>query len=282
MSASGAAHPRRRTSGSEEVLPLASRKIVNTRAPRQAEELDRLLRARGATPLDYPCIDIAPPADPSALDAALRAAAAGCFDWLVLTSANAVRAVARGLDELGLDLHGATDLRVAAVGPATAEAARAQLGLSGVIVPQDYVAESLAELVTSLAGGHVLLPQADLARTVLADRLTAAGAEVTAVTAYRTVAGTGGVQLPRLLEEGGVDAIVLASPSAARHLLTRLEEEGGSAGQVERVRLACIGTVTAGAARQLGLRVDVCSEEHTLPALVQALERSFGDGIEEQ
>ena len=179
----------------ERDLPLASLKIVNTRAPHQAEELDRLLRARGATPLDYPCIDIAPPPDPSALDAALRAAAGGWFNWLVLTSANTVRAIAARLEELGLDLRDATGLRVAAVGPATAEAARAQLGLPGAIVPQEYVAESLAEVVTAAAGGRVFLPQADLARPVLAERLRAGGAQVTAVTAYRTVPGRGGVAL---------------------------------------------------------------------------------------
>ena len=282
MSAQGRAHPQTPADVPDDDLPLASRKIVNTRAPHQAEELDRLLRARGATPLDYPCIDIAPPTDPSFLDATLLDAAAGRFGWLVLTSANTVRAIAVRLDELGFDLRGATGLRVAAVGPATADAARAQLGLPGAVVPQEYVAESLVELVTAAAVCRVLLPQADLARPILADRLGAAGAEVTVVTAYRTVQGRGGVHLPRLLEENGVDAVILASPSAARHLLSRLEEEGGSAGQMERVRLACIGTVTARAARQLGLRVDVCPEEHTLPALVEALGRSFSDRIGEQ
>lgn len=282
MSAQGRTRLRPPAGMPDRDLPLASLKIVNTRAPHQAEELDRLLRARGATPLDYPCIDIAPPPEPSALDAALRAVAGGWFHWLVLTSANTVRAIAARLEELGLDLRDATGLLVAAVGPATAEAARAQLGLQGAIVPQEYVAESLAELLTAAAGGRVFLPQADLARPILAERLRAAGAEVTAVTAYRTVPGRGGVALPRLLQEGGVDAIVLASPSAARYLLTRLDEEGGSAGQVERVRLACMGAVTAQAARGLGLRVDVCPEEHTLPALVQALERSFSDGIGEE
>ena len=80
MNAHGRAHPRPPALMTERDLPLASLKIVSTRAPDQAEELDRLLRARGATPLDYPCIDIAPPPDPSALDAALRAAAGGWFN----------------------------------------------------------------------------------------------------------------------------------------------------------------------------------------------------------
>jgi hypothetical protein len=44
--------------------------IVNTRATHQAKGLNTLLRMRGAVPLDYPCIAIAPPEDSVLLDAA--------------------------------------------------------------------------------------------------------------------------------------------------------------------------------------------------------------------
>lgn len=122
---------------------LSGKGIVNTRAVHQADTLDSLLHAQGAIPLHYPAIAIVPPADTTALDAALFDLAAGRFEWLVLTSVNTVRMLAERLQALGLTLTGKA-CRAAAVGQATAEAAREQLGLEHLMVPPKYVAESLA------------------------------------------------------------------------------------------------------------------------------------------
>jgi uroporphyrinogen III methyltransferase/synthase len=77
-------------------------RVVNTRSPRQAPELDVLLEERRARPLSYPCIDIAPALDPAPIDVALRRASGGAFDWLVFTSANAVEAVEARWPDLGI------------------------------------------------------------------------------------------------------------------------------------------------------------------------------------
>ncbi|MCA9871777.1 MAG: uroporphyrinogen-III synthase, partial [Anaerolineae bacterium] len=84
------------------VSGLAGKRIVVTRAAEQAGDLDELLRERGATPLPYPCIAIAVPEDAAPLDEALRGLAAGGYDWLVLTSRNAVAILAERLDALDL------------------------------------------------------------------------------------------------------------------------------------------------------------------------------------
>jgi uroporphyrinogen-III synthase len=281
--------------GSPGPSPLAGRTVVNTRAPHQAEELSALLRARDAHVLLYPCIDIAPPEDLGVLDAALGEAAGGRFGWLLLTSVNTVQVLSGRLEALGLRLP--AELRVAAIGPATAKAARQALGVEPLGLPGEFSAEGLADALerapggAGLRGSRVLLTQADLARPVLARRLLEAGADLTAVTAYRTVPGSGGPELSRLLVRPGgggsagpagkVDAVVLASASAAQNLVTRLTEEGGSPELLEGVCVACIGRVTAQAARELGLSVDVCPAEHTLPALVRALEAYYGAGDRE-
>ena len=267
---------------------LAGKTVVNTRATHQAEDLSVLLRARGAEVLLYPCIDIALPEDLEPLDSALRAAVEGAFTWLLLTSANAVRALAERLEALGEKLS-ATNAMVVAIGPATAEATSRTLGLAPRMIPEEYSGEGLASALESALASEpgigkcrVLLPQADLARPFLSERLSRAGIDVTSVTAYRTVRGAGGVDLVGHLVRSGhdraagsdgktVDAVVLASPSAARNLVERLKSEGGSERLLDGVCLACIGRVTAEAARGLGLRADICPTEHTLPALVQAL-----------
>lgn len=257
--------------------PLSGKRVVVTRAVHQAAELEDLLRSRGAEPLLYPCIAIVPPEDCAPLDRALRAAAQGQFGWLVLTSANAVRALAERLGYLGLAADDLAGLSVAMVGPATVKAAGRLLGLTPDLVPAEAVAEALAaELLRTLAPGQqVLLPQADIARPLLADQLRAAGCEVTAVAAYRTIMGSGGVDLAPLLAAGQVDAITFTSSSTVHNFLRRLEAEGASPALLARVCLACIGPVTAETLARVGLTPTVVAKEHTLSGLLTSLEVFF-------
>jgi uroporphyrinogen-III synthase len=255
---------------------MTGKRVVVTRAQDQAAALSALLRSRGAEPLLYPCIAIAPPQQTAPLDTALQAAAAGAFDWLVVTSTNTVRAIAQRLTTLGLTLTPHSTLAVAAVGPATAQSVQHRLGLPVHVVPETYVAEALAQVLQPVSQRRILLPQADLAPPVLAQKLAAAGAYVTAVTAYRTVPGHGGVDLPALLATAQVDAITFTSPSTVRNCLRRLADAGGDPGHLARVCVACLGPVTAQTAQACGLAVAVMPPGHTLEGLVTALATYFG------
>lgn len=254
---------------------LTGKRVVVTRATHQADEMDDLLRSRGAEPLPYPCIALAPPEDIGALDAALRAAAGGAFDWLTLTSSNTVAALAERLTALGLAPATLRRVAIAAVGAATARAVERDLGLRATLTPEEFVAEALAAALIARgpAGGRVLLCQADLARPALAEALRATGWAVTAVVAYRTVIGDGGIRLMDRLAAGAVDAITFTSPSTVRNLARRLAAEGGRLADLTGVCIACLGPVTAAAAQQIGLPVHVQPAKHTVAALVAALER---------
>lgn len=261
------------------VSNLAGKRIVVTRAAQQAGELDDLLRSRGATPLPYPCIAIVPPADTGALDGALRDLAAGRFDWLVLTSRNAITILAERLRALDRAPSQASRFSVAAVGSATAQAVERELGLPVDLVPVTFVTEALAaDLLRRLApNGRVLVCQADIARPVLVETLAAGGAAVTSVVAYRTVMGSGGVDLPALLRAGQVDAVTFTSASTVRNLLARLNAEGGHVADLASVCLACVGPVTSETAQKLGMIVQVMPSQHTIPALVDSLEAYFAE-----
>jgi hypothetical protein len=80
-------------------LALAGRRVLVTRALHQAGKLSEGLRALGAEPVEVPVLEIRPPASFEALDAALRQI--DSYDWLILTSANAVRALDERAAELG-------------------------------------------------------------------------------------------------------------------------------------------------------------------------------------
>lgn len=262
----------------QQTSPLLNRSVVITRAAHQADDLAERLRQRGAIPLFYPAIAIVPPADTVPLDAALQAAANGAFDWLAFTSTNAVIAVMERLALLNLAparLH----TRIAAVGSATARVIEQQLGMIAHVVAAEGNGSGLADALIATHNARtemrVLLPQADLASPLFVERLTTADISVVAVTAYYTVLGTGGDAVPLLLQNGAVDTIVFASPSAVRGFLQRLANEGGNRETLKSVLIAVIGKTTASAAHDAGLRVDVLPSHPDLTLLITELERAF-------
>ncbi|MBM3147998.1 MAG: uroporphyrinogen-III synthase, partial [Actinobacteria bacterium] len=259
---------------------LLEKRVVNTRAPHQAARLDSLLLERGAVPLPFPCIDIAEPGDTAPLDAALRSALGGGFEWLLLTSENTALALARRLVTLGhpQDALARTGLRVGVVGPATGQAARMCLSLTASCMPARASAHDMVAALPDPRGIRVLLPQSELAGPDAAASLRAAGAEVVAVPAYRTVLGSGGIDLAAELRRGAVDAIVLSSPSAVTNLLERLRDADTGPRDLIRVTIACIGSSTATAAANAGLSVDVCPQAQNLPDLVDDLDAYFSGG----
>jgi uroporphyrinogen-III synthase/uroporphyrinogen III methyltransferase/synthase len=168
-------------------LPLAGRRVLVTRAAHQAGKLSEGLRRLGAEPVEVPVLEIRPPASFDLLDSALRQL--DSYDWLILSSANAVRALAERAAALGVAIVQPLRLKIAAIGDATASAARsAQLQVA--FVPEAYVAESLVKgLLPSIrsqtSSQRILLVRAAVARDVIPDALCSAGAVVDVVDAYR-------------------------------------------------------------------------------------------------
>ncbi|MGH9679449.1 MAG: uroporphyrinogen-III synthase, partial [Candidatus Acidiferrales bacterium] len=201
--------------------PLEGKRIVITRALEQAHALKERLEVLGATVLLLPAVSFLEPADTAELDRAIRSL--GTFDWILFTSANAVRFFSsrcRKLDVVPGDIR---TLRLAAVGPATATAVAAE-GFSIDFVAQEFQGPALArEMGEELSGKRALLPRSDRAGRDLPKALREAGAEVTEVTAYRT--GGIGPAVPGVLEgvrEARVDVVSFFSPSAVENLRTAL------------------------------------------------------------
>jgi uroporphyrinogen-III synthase len=257
---------------------LDGRRILNTRAAHQAESLNAALRREGALPLEYPCIAIVPPTDTAPLDAALGRLASGGYDWLALTSANTVYAIGQRLAHLGLKLADGM-FQVAAVGPATAEAAQT-LGLTVALLPEDYLAEGLAASLPVEAGARVLLPESAIARPALAKLLAERGARVDGVTAYQTVRGQGGIDAAQALADGEIDALTFTSSSTVTNFLERLADAGGRQEDALRVPAACIGPQTAATARAFGFQHVIVAGQHTVAGLIGALERYFAISTE--
>jgi len=252
--------------------PLAGRRILVTRAAHQAGKLSAELRALGAEPVEVPLIEIHPPESFEPLDSALRNLAT--YDWILLTSTNAVQAVEQRAQALGLHLA-ATLLQVAVIGSATAQAAEAA-GLPPTLTPRAYVAESLVEaLGTATAGQRVLLARAAIARDVIPDALRAAGAEVDVVDAYRNVIPQDAPARLRAALATRLNAATFTSSSSALHLAD-VARAAGIGFPLAEVPAVSIGPITSQTLRELGWRPAAEASPHDIPGLVAAVAQLLG------
>ncbi|HSL00883.1 MAG TPA: uroporphyrinogen-III C-methyltransferase [Rubrobacteraceae bacterium] len=257
--------------GFYERRPLFGKRVVVTRARAQAGELSAELERLGAGVLEFPTIEIRPPADFGPLDAAIRDL--DTFDWLVFTSVNGVEAFVERLAHHGLDLRAVPrGARIAAIGPATAERI-GEAGLRVDVVPREFRAEALIWSLAgdSLAGQKVLIPRARVAREILPDKLREAGAEVVVPTAYESVPSLEGRDILKArLGAGTVDCVTFTASSTVDNFVGAFGVDE-AARLLARTRVACIGPITADTARGHGIRVDAEAQEYTIPGLVGAV-----------
>lgn len=251
--------------------PLAGKRILVTRARHQAGQLSAGLAALGAEVIEIPAIEIVPPESFTAMDAELRAIEH--YQWLIVTSANAVRSLRERMAVLNLSVEAMAHVKIAAVGAATARAV-GELGLRVAVTPQEYVAESLAaELREQVRGERILIVRAAVARDVIPDALRETGAEVAVVDAYRTVVPGQSVQLVTELFAGGQrlpDAATFTSSSTVTNFF-RLLHDAGFDRRPDGLRAISIGPITSQTLRDHGWKPAAEADPHTVAGLVDAV-----------
>ncbi|MFN2448213.1 MAG: uroporphyrinogen-III synthase [Candidatus Baltobacteraceae bacterium] len=238
--------------------------MLVTRAAHQTAAFARALEQAGAVPVAAPLVAFGPPDDVQA--AAYAAYHASQYAWIVFTSANAVDAFFDLLDARREDARFLAQAKIAAVGTATAAALRAR-NIYADLVPRTFVAEALADALIAAAkpGARLLLFRAQEGRDVLPDALRAAGFAVDVIAGYKTF----GVHDPELAQKvAQCDILTFTSPSAVAAFCENL---GGSIEAARGKTIACIGPMTAQAAREHGLAVGVVAAAFTADGLRDAL-----------
>lgn len=259
---------------------LAGRTVVITRALAQAADFVALLESYGASALLCPTIEIAEPESYARLDEAIDHLYG--YDWIVFTSVNGVDYFLRRLTARGHEIAELDNLRVCAIGDATAE----QLHSAHVhvdVIPDEFKAEGVFAAIeryvgaaAALSGLNFVIPRAAVARDYLPAALEAAGARADVVTAYRTVQpdSLDRGRVTAMLTGGGVDCIAFTSSSTVRNLALLLETDD-LAKILSGVAVACIGDITAKTAAEYGLHTDIQPTQFTVPALAQAIAEYF-------
>jgi uroporphyrinogen III methyltransferase/synthase len=260
-------------------LPLTGRTIVITRALAQADEFAQELERYGAQVIACPTIEIQELDDYQRLDEAINHLYG--YDWLILTSVNAVNYFFKRLTALGRDAASLDELKVCVIGEATAERL-GDLNVHVDVIPNDFKAEGVFSALERFIGGpdafkglNILLPRASVARDFLPKALEEAGARVDIVPVYRTA-------LPDNLDRGRVtallsgsaDCIAFTSASTVKNL-AQLFDTQDLGPVLSGITIACLGDITSQAAVDFGLNVEIQPEQTTIPALARAIADYF-------
>ena len=248
--------------------PLFGKRILVTRRREQAGALSETLSREGAVPIEIPAIEIDTAPSQVHLDNVLTRLSE--FHWLLFTSVNGVDAFFNHLHQQSLDSRKLYGLKVCAIGEVTATALR-KYGIQADLVPQQYSSHDILICLKQegIKGKRLLLPCSQTVNKELVRGLSEFGAEVEPVVVYHTLpAASGDSKIEELLIKGEVDAITFTSPSTVRGLITLM---GGNVEALNKAVIACIGLVTAAAATESGLRVDVIAKKYTTGGLVEAL-----------
>jgi uroporphyrinogen III methyltransferase/synthase len=244
---------------------LTSKRVLITRPKAQAAPLIEKLASLGAVPVVCATIEIAPPQETAQFDQAIQHLSA--YAWVIFTSVNGVAAFWQRLGALGKTSTALGPVRVAAIGPATAQALN-ERGVQPNFVPQEYVAEAILAGLGDVQGQRILLPRADIARKALVEELEKRGALPDEIAVYQTrPAALDAATLAEL--EKGIDIATFTSSSTVRNFFELLGDR--ASGVLRGALIACIGPITAETARAKGLAVDIVAPVYTVDGLVDAL-----------
>ncbi len=244
--------------------PLFGTNVLVTGTPGTSAKLRDRLEALGAGVIAQPAIEVTDPPDWAPVDAALDRL--DQYDWLVFSSGNGVDFLFRRMFERGWDTRRLGNTKLAAVGAGTAERLE-RYHLRADLVPEKFVAESLAEaLVTEADGKRILIARASRGRQVLAEALREAGAHVDQIVVYGNVdVEEPDPEVAAALVAGTIDWITVTSSATAQSVVRLYGEDLGD------VRFASIGPIASASLRDLGYEPAVQASPQSTDGMVDAM-----------
>ncbi len=256
-------------------LPLSGKTILVTRSAGQSPKFSQLLQQQGARAIEMPALVIVPPSSWQYLYRAI--ADLSSFDWLILTSANAVEYFCDRLFDRDKDIRSLAGIKIAVVGKKTAATLK-KYGLKPDFIPPNFVADSLVEhFPGSVDRQKILFPRVETGgRAVLVRELTNAGAIVVEVAAYESKCPDRiSEDAKEALQRGIVDIVTFASSKTVQNFDRLLDSLENRQSLAENFSIASIGPQTSQKCHQLFGRVDIEAEEYTLEGLTRAIVKSI-------
>ena len=230
---------------------------------------------KGASVVDFPALQIREPQSWTSVDDAI--ASLDSFNWLILTSANAVEFFLDRLLQQGKDFRALASLKIAVVGKKT-HVALSQRGLLADFVPLQFIADALIEhFPENPSKLKLLFPRVEQGgREVLVKGMTLRGALVTEVAAYESACPDDIPPAAKIaLEQKAIDVLTFASSKTVRHFAQLMQKTFGEGwlALLEDVAIASIGPQTSRDCQALLGKVTFEAKEYTLAGLTEGLEQ---------
>ncbi|MBU2600414.1 uroporphyrinogen-III C-methyltransferase [bacterium] len=251
-----------------EQRPLFGKKILVTRPLEQASEFCKLLQANGAAPIEYPLIKIVELEDYTELDNKIKNLSQ--YHWLIFTSVQGVKYFVKRLFKLGKDIRELKGIKIAAIGPKTAKEISKYGVLIDLVPPERFIAESIVSKFkeVDLKNKKILFPRAKEAREVIAQELEKREATVDEVACYQTVKEDNlkKEEIKELIKKKEINVITFTSSSTVKYFY----QDFGKC-NLDGMKIACLGLVTAKTAQDLKIKVDIISPVHTIEGLIEEM-----------
>jgi len=254
-------------------MSINGKTIVITRDPNQAKTFAKMIEEAGAHVYLFPIIKITGPDDPDLVRKNLKDLK--IFNWIVFTSANAVRYFFKFIAK---DRSDVIKLKIACVGKKTAEELKT-FNLEPFVIPQSFNSQDLlAEILKhDLKGERILLPVSNLSGSELQEGLQAQGAAIERIEIYKNepIQTFKRKDIIQKIENNSIDCITFFSPSAINAFIDLINKKGISLIQKRKIPIAVIGKTTAQAARDRDLYPDIMPAKSDEESFVKELERYF-------
>ena len=246
--------------------PLFGKKILVTRAREQASKLTKMLKDLGVKCIEIPAIKIVEPSDNfKSLDTAIENIES--YDIIIFTSVNGVEKFFERLKLKKLDSRALYKSKIAVIGTATANELLKN-GINADFMPNEFRAEAILELLKDkVKGKKILIARAEVARDILPTELTANGAAVDVVSAYKTTS-----DIDDKVDLHDVDLITFTSSSTVMNFINAVGIDA-----VKKISTAAIGPITAATLKDFGIDADIVASEYTIAGLVRAIKNFYGD-----
>lgn len=253
--------------------PLFGKKIAVTRDAKGNADFACLIAKSGGNPILFETIKIKPLTQSN--DFLEKLAKLSDYDWIIFTSANGVEVFFDCISRLGKDARIFGTSKIAAIGSHTASVLSG-FGIKADFMPSSFTSQALGTELsnfTSLKGKHILLLRSALADNSLRNSLADAGAIVEQAAVYTVIPAKHDLQpLLKKIQNNTVDWLTFASSSSVKLFFEQIPPDLIKSGNI---KIASIGPLTSEQLKNIGIRVDIEAEEHSIDGLLTAIESTY-------
>ncbi|MGL4796667.1 MAG: uroporphyrinogen-III C-methyltransferase [Paraclostridium sp.] len=248
--------------------PLFGKNILVTRSRTQSSNLVAKIMNLGGNPIEIPTIRIEEIINNIELEEEIKNLSS--YNYLILTSQNGVNIFFDKLNEMNLDVRALANIKICAVGPATAKELKNR-GIIADIVPEKFVAEAMFEELKSKISNldNILIPRGSSSRDYLVDKLSEI-CKVKEVHTYNTVIEEESKdEIIELLDSKNVDYITFTSSSTVSNFIKIIGSENIE--KLDNSKIISIGPITSKTARELGLDIYKEPTNYTIDSIIECI-----------